>query len=190
MLKRTYKRTLDNIGIQKYDFDYIKQKDIYRCLCCAPGHKKVLKKLDKSLLFNSYNEWKQFIVEKYKDYDQLELIEFSRYLNQRLRNLEPVKEVWKLYAAASITIVLEKVIEFFNRILVVVQDNSTSIYAIIAVCIVALGFILLIIVFIWNFISPSWKDNFDKFLITDYREIIDEMIELKAEKMKNDWRNQ
>lgn len=58
------------------------EQSIYYYVCCIKGKGRALRKLDKELEFELYLEWKQYIFDKYKS------IEFSRYLNQKIRNIK------------------------------------------------------------------------------------------------------
>ena len=49
---------------------------------------KDIKSIDDKYKFDSYKKWKQYVCNKYNEYSSNELIEVSRYFNQRIRNTE------------------------------------------------------------------------------------------------------
>lgn len=67
--------------------------------------------MDERELFDSYKEWKEYIQDKYSNQNEEGLEEFSRYLNQRLRNLKPSRRANELYIPVALVIFVEKFAE-------------------------------------------------------------------------------
>lgn len=167
-------KTLDEIGKRWYDFDYKLERVIYCYLCCCKIRVKHfardLRKLDEGLKFESYQEWKQYVCNKYQNYRTEELSEFSRYLNQRIRNKSPFNESLNILCTAVIALVLTKVFEMFIF-------NYEELYM------KFIGFISYIVL-AWplaygvvRILYPIFDSNVEKNFFADYKEIIDEMIE-------------
>lgn len=172
MCKRKKRKTFDDIGKQKYDFDIQRELICYKALCSYKLRKKNLKKLKKFenyLKINSYMEWKSYIIKKYKTYDRGKLIEFSRYLNRAIRDNEPDREYWEVMTTVCVTFFLTKYFECFF-------DMKLS-----GILLWIIGLIPLGIGLLHSFFLPISDNNINLYLLVDYKEIIDEMIEKKDE---------
>lgn len=177
-------KSLEEIGIRWYKFDFKSEREIYCYLCCCHEKKKKLQKLDKELKFVSYRQWKQYIWNRYEYFDKDMLIEFSRYLNLRVRNIMPSREFWNIIATITLTFIFTK---FMNMILNAKMDfNEVSAWsAIVFIFLLELS-TTLALVFIFNQVfSPILDNNVDENLLKDYKEIIDEIINDK-EKFKQE----
>lgn len=169
------KRTLSQIGKRRYDFDIILEKRIYYCLCCSFGSKKALKKLDDNLKFNSYQQWEQYICNKYMYYSKNDLIEFSRYLNQKIRDLRTDRDYWNIMATVALTLLLTNLLEnifdtYMNiSVLPMLANILTSIF-------VVVFFIVAIIIFVTKTLYPILENNINKNFFKDYKEVIDNLI--------------
>lgn len=168
-------RSLDCIGKRRYGFNFPLERDIYCYLCCVRMKKKYIKKLDTNLKFNSYCEWKQYVNNKYTNFNNEELIEFSRYLNQMSRNIKPGKEYWNLFIPVIMTIIIAKIFEIiWNR-----AFNSPDIsLLIVAINSIILTFVVTSIMYflVLQTFMPLWNESIRENMIKDYKEIIDEMI--------------
>lgn len=175
--KRKSGRTLKNIGIRWYNFDFQLEKNIYCYLCCNKIERRKLKKLDEKLKFVSYSQWKQYICNKYENYNSDELKEFDRYLNQIMRNINPTREYIRLFIPVIITLVITKVAEVFYSIHTAELNSLLSVVIIepiFSVFVIIPAALLLIETFI-----PIREDNVDENFLKDYKEIIDEIIKSK-----------
>lgn len=177
--KRKQKRTLNVIGEKKYSFNFEFEKNIYSNLCCIHVKKKVLKNLNKdNLNFCTYNEWRQYIYGKYEGLKSEELSEFSRYLKQRIRNIESGNRYWELFVPVILTLI------FTNLFNIVIDLNwNLNDFSIIAAVFFVLFFEIIfaapVIMLVWITMKPIWDNNIDRNFFTDYKEIIDCMIEEK-----------
>lgn len=170
--KKKYTRSLELVGKRKYDFDSTLEKRIYSCLCCSYGAKKAFKKLDDKLKFSSYQQWKQYVFNKYEYYCKDDLIEFSRYLNQNIRNSKPYSEYWKIMLSVLLTISLTIILDAFLNI----HFKSTGLILWVVIITVMLILVMAIVVIIMQTLGPMLENNTEEYFYRDYKEIIDEMI--------------
>lgn len=176
-MARKYNKNFKNLGKSRYNFEFELEKIIYSNLCLLRVKKKELKKIVNMLEFNTYFEWKQYIFNKYKNYDKEYLLEFSRYLNQGIRNIQPGREYLDMFIpfilTFSITELLRQLFEI-NNILSDISGKSS------VICLLILIFWLTSFFYIiWSTLMPIWNNNIEENMFIDYKEIIDELIEQK-----------
>ena len=70
-----------------------------------------------NLKFETYAQWKQYIWNKYHDFSDEKLEEFSRCLNQCSRNTKPVYECWKTFISIYLALMFNTPFEFLILIL-------------------------------------------------------------------------
>lgn len=173
--RKNHSRKLDQIGKKEYDFDPQLELIIYKYVCYIRITRKEKKKLDKKIQFDYYREWEKYILDKYKDCKRDTLIEFSRYLNQRKRNNQPIREYWYLVIPVMLTLALS---ETFNFII----QNGDKFYnlpveEIIILCSLIILLIFFLVIFaIRNTMMPMLDANIENNMLTDYIEIIENMI--------------
>lgn len=165
------KRNVTKIGKDSYNFDYSEEKDKY-CYLCGVNSKKLIRKIKDDDKIKTYSEWKQTILSKYEKNSIEELQEFSRYLNQRIRILEPIKDYKSIVISVYTAIV---VTGMYNLIMEIQQLNLNS-RVIIGLTLLPLLVIIIFLRWIINYISDA---NIKRSLFVDYKEIIDEMIKDK-----------
>ena len=174
--KKKYNKKLDEIGKQEYRFNFYSEKIVYKDLCCLHLSYKERKEREKLQTFNLYREWKTSIINKYKDFDKEKMIEFSRYLNQRLRNKELGHDYWKLAIPVILTLgvtdACSMTIQFINDLNVEQWDWVSGI----VVSFVMVIFMVFIFGLIWNTMDPIWESRTEKNFLIDFKEIIDECI--------------
>lgn len=178
-MAKKYRKSFQNVGNLKYDFEYQFEKNVYSNLCLRRVRKKELKKMDEKFKFTTYFEWKRYIWNKYEDYDKELLVEFSRYLNQGIRNVQPGREYLSFFVPVILTVyfseMLKKIIE--------VNDILSKALILSKVLLMPIAVLLLfgpLFYIIWSTLSPLWDNNVEENLYKDYKEIIDEMIEAKT----------
>lgn len=161
-----------------YKFDESYEINIYNYLCFKKMNKKIKEKMNNDVKFITYHQWENYIQNKYKDLNKFELMEFSRFLNLKSRNLKPEHEYWNIVTTILLTILTEKA---YNEIINMGIDESDTIAKIVGQFIgqflifigIGIGLVFLIVKitkFIWD---VSDKSNF----YYDYKKIIDNMIE-------------
>lgn len=173
------KRTLDNRGKKEFEFDFQKEKIIYLYLWRLKGVKKKVKNLEGKIKFDKYEDWRQYVRKQYIDEGIERLKEFSRFLNQKIRNLEPNREYWNIFIPILSALVIET---GFDEISKTKIDTSGSVFWVgfIAQMILTLIIIISMVIFIIKVVLPLWDNNIEKNFLEDYKEIIDEIIEEKT----------
>lgn len=182
-IKSTVKRNkkdINEIGHKCYDFDFEQEKTIYCYLCCIHVKNKNIRKLSDELKFDMYQQWKDYVYNKYKDYKSSRLIEFSRYLNNRIRNISPCKEylniIFSCYITVAFTIICDRFLQFYLST-TEVHNTSHNIISIVVTVVAFVGF--------YNIIKvpciPIIDNNIEENLFRDYKEIIDEIISVKED---------
>lgn len=166
------KRSLDSIGKRWHEFDINLERNIYSYVCCTKMNRIKAWRLDKNLKFETYQQWKNYIVNKYENVDKDMLVEFSRYLNQNVRNLKPTYEYWGIAATVVLTLALTKVIDIF----LATQMDFEGIYAFVAVFIFEIFVAIFLIFVIFQTMKPLFDSNLDENFLRDYKEIIDDLI--------------
>lgn len=170
--QKEYRKTLNEIGKTEFKFDFCQEKTIYKYLCHFHMKNRELRSLKEELRFSSYKSWKQYIYKKYENYSKDKLIEFSRHLNQRIRNIKPNREYWNLFIPVLLAFSLTECVKFlFEAEEMVLKSSATEITVLLLIVVMA---ILAVLLFeIWQTITPIWKINMEENLFTDYKEIID-----------------
>ena len=108
---KKWKRSLYTIGNKYFDFNSEYEQKIYDYLCCN-GNNIKLKKLKKCLgenAFTRYCDWENYVRNKYNNYDDVNLNEFNRHLNQRIRNIEPWKKMYTIMAEVALSLILTSI---------------------------------------------------------------------------------
>lgn len=130
-------------------------------------------KIDKKFKYSSYLSWKKYVYDKYIDYSINDKIEFSRYLNQRIRNIVPEHEaqsiVLPILMSIFLTWIFSKIVELDYSMIVVKRE-------VILVFVLFFGIFIITYIITKETILPLFEDNIEKSLLEDYKEIIDEMI--------------
>lgn len=166
---RKTQRELNEIGERWYDFDFRLQRNIYYYLCCVKIKKKDFRKLD--LKFESYQQWKQYVRDKYDKYDKDMLNQFSRYLNQRIRNIKIYGQYGNILGGIILTLGLTLIVDMFLGSYFQIDFKRISVISLL---------ILMQIVFtavtVYYTSKPVIDNSMDENFLKDYKEIIDEII--------------
>lgn len=117
--------------------------------------------------------------ERYKQYPKVYLTNFSRYLNQCIRNIEPSTKTWDIYVPVLIALLLENILDailkFEGMKLEVTTFKEVIFFA--GVCMFALlGGFALVGWCINSFIKPIWEKDIEKNFLYDYKKEIDKLI--------------
>ena len=170
-------KTLDEIGKRWHDFDIKSEKIIYCYLCCNRYRliNKKLRNLNDDLKFEEYRQWKYYICNKYQNYSKEKLIEFSRYLNLKIRNIKPSHEYWIIMATAFLSMLLTKAVEIVTGIQ---KDFSNySVWITLSVTLVVEALVIMLLIYlIVKIVYPIYDNHFDENFLIDYKEIIDDII--------------
>lgn len=169
------RKTLKEIGKRWYNFDFGLERNIYCYLCCIQVKSRKLRKLNKELKFESYKQWNTYVKNKYKNFDKDILIEFSRYLNLRMRNISPDHEYWSITATVVLTVFLTSLFDkvFYQQINL---EGLSGISAIVVISILELFVLITIMFVIVQTMKPIFDSSVDDNFLKDYKEIIDQLI--------------
>ena len=172
--KKEPKRSLNTIGENFYHFNYKQEELIYKYSCYKRLKKKELKSIKNNQRFDSYLQWKQYIYNKYKDYPKSKLVNFSRYLNQRIKNSKPNKEFTRILITVYLT-------WFITEILNILVSGEEDLSGLPVWGTITYWIVVLISIFciVYTTTDPIYDDNIEENLLTDYKEIIDEMLNNK-----------
>ena len=191
-MSKKLKRNENNIGKDNFEFDYEKEKNKYCYLWGIKTYKKGIRKLADNEKFEYYSEWSQYIIGKYNGYSLEMLNEFSRYLGQRVKNLKPYIEAWNIMIPIMITLLITVIFNLLVDITTTEPETKIALTVSSFFCLV-IGFVIIfVIVFVIYFkllldvTTPLWDNNTEENLLTDYKEVIDNLIKDKAKNKKKE----
>lgn len=171
------RKSLSKIGENKFGFIVQEEVNIYKYLVCRKLRKRDIEKLrEKGVLFNYYSEWEGSVINAHKSDDEEKLKEFSRHLEQRIRNEQIISQYIALaipiLLTAFLTTVLGMVLELFN------QDLSGEPWWV-GIMVICAG--LFAAMFVGYFFADFFKDMIDyqtrEKMFVDYKNVIDKMIQ-------------
>lgn len=183
--QKKYMKTLNEIGKAEYEFNFELERKIYMYLCHSRLSKRELKNLEETLRFDSYKKWKKYVCDKYRKYSADKLNEFSRYLNQAIRNTKPVIESWKLLIPVITALLLPKGVDLLYEIEEMYINNQGVGETIVLIAYLVFFISLFIWVF-WMMIAPITNRNIEENFLFDYKEIVDDIIDKKEDYKSTD----
>ena len=176
--KRDKRKPVSQRRMEFYKFDIQQEQNIYTYLCKGKLRIKVSKKMSDDIKFETYGQWKQYIWDKYHNFSDEKLEEFSRYLNQCSRDIKPVYECWKMFISICLALMFNT---FFEFLISIGDFHFRSILE----GVVIIGFVMIASGFFSYTIAkismPLSDQEHERNFYLDYREIIDEMIEKRKE---------
>ena len=185
-MSKKQKRNVNTIGKDNYGFDYLKEKKIY-CYLCGINNKEMKKQdLKDNEKMNTYSEWEQYICEKYDSYPIEKLKEFSRYLNQQIRNLKPNQNYLNIVAPILITLVVTEAFNFLMNLAVIQPEKQIELSGLSMISyfliflIITLAVIISFTVLMVKVVNPIWENHTEEKMFEDYKEIIDSLIKGKC----------
>lgn len=182
--KRKEKK-LDKIGKIIYDFDFELEKDIYDYVCCE---KKCIK-LEEKFLFDYYHEWERYVQDKYVEYSEEKLYDFSKYLKLRLKNVAPDHEQMNIYIALLMTYLITEIFDVIKPAQLSISEESlvadVILFGIVFVIII-IPVVLIVLIFAKMFLRITKSYHKEKNLLEDYIEIIENMIKERKQLKKED----
>lgn len=181
------KRGLNKIGKEKYGFDFKTELEIYKYLSCYRMSRKSRRTLSNDKKFDSYKKWKEYIVNTYKEKEYEDLVEFSRYLNQRKRNANTDYSYWGLIVPILLTILLTNVFGMLSRVNfgdfpmdnVIVTICTLVVWSIVGTLLIIV-FIFPIFLLIYYILKPYFDTEIEKNFLEDYKEIVDALVNVKC----------
>lgn len=188
--RKNQKIKLGEIGKEKYDFDFLKEKNVYSYLSYYRMDKKYKDSLTDELKFDSYKKWETYVEQKYENYDVDKLEEFNRYLNLSIRNTKYSRTYWGIVIPVLLAVLISPFFEIFmsifanERVDVGVTAGFWELCLAVGITTLANLFVILILVagivfIIFYFIEPLSVNNVDYYFLTDYKEIIEDLINKK-----------
>lgn len=177
-MNKNAREGLNSFGKIKYHFDYDYERKIYMYLWHEKLTEKDLNGLSHDVRFDTYSEWKTYVETKYKDMPKEDLEDFSKHLNQKIRNNHPVSKCWDICIPILISMLLS---QFFNFIIgyqgldntIPLVQKIISIAGLVGIIIAAaVGFVYLF----YKIFNPIWECEEKNNFLKDYKEIIDRMI--------------
>lgn len=173
-------RTANKIGEKQYHFKFKLEKNIYSYLWGL----HVRGELDDNLKFFYYKDWEQYIRNKYNNYDDETLIEFSKYLNQRIRHVKPDRKYWDMFIPIILTIVVSKLFDILFKTQTWEWDNIPILCAIFVLLFISVSLVLPLLFISYNLLSLLYDNETEKNLLLDYKDVIEDMIKERKEKIK------
>lgn len=163
------KREIKGYFREMFLFDIKRERIIYSYLCREKLSKKQRKLLTDETRFGSYQSWKAYIVSRYEVYTKESLLEFSRAINQFLRESKQFDEYHRNVVIAYMSAVFCALIPYFTT------EAQNSIVLFLVMTIVVPIFIFALVVTAYNSLGGRDTDFYE-----DIKDIIDQMIEEKA----------
>lgn len=161
----------ENIGREKFDFDFNLQYSIYKYLYCEKLSDKTYYKMEKEYDFRTYKEWKEYVENKYNLLKKDELKEFIRFLKmQSLKssNIDNGSQIfYSAVVASGVTLLTEYLIKDIGF-------KNTSLFA--------LGYIIIMPIFVYvvyDILSNLFKNKLQIKFYEDYIEIIEKILKHK-----------
>lgn len=177
--RKKSKRNLDNIGRMQYGFDLEYEKNIYLYVSACYMKKKQKKALEEKHKFNTYQEWREYIRNRYACMDKIWLESFSRYLNQKVRTVELSNAYFVLCSSAVLSVFLAELLKFIIIDKIPINNDGTWQYvlSVLIYAIMCIGCVLLPVPVVLKMMAnQTFGYGEEKNLIIDYKEVIDEMI--------------
>ncbi|MDO4317614.1 MAG: hypothetical protein Q4C48_11320 [Lachnospiraceae bacterium] len=176
--KRRRKKSIYDIGREKYNFDYQEEIIRYKALCCMHLERKEIKKLKFDKNISSYKDWKEYIRHKYEKFDKEDLMEFSRFLNCVGRDEVLEHNFSLLLIGGLVTLIFTKIFEALMEtidILLVGGSDFILLRIVLYILMVLLLYAIVAVTMYFFAMKPIRKKDTKENLISDYKEIIDEM---------------
>lgn len=179
MIRNTQKACLKAIGKDNFEFDYEKELEGYKFLCGKKVKKDNYVLLRNDERYSSYSKWKGSIVKQYKNCSNEFLVNFSRYLNQGLRNTKPNQKVNEMIITALVAFFFTFLLNIILKFKVEKFDISSFFVAklIIAIVLVIIACVCLVAYVMNIMITPIWEQDTVRCFWKDYKEIIDQIIQ-------------
>lgn len=156
-----------------YEFDEEKEKNIYLYVCGKKLKKRVEKNMDENVKFKLHSQWENYVKEKYKDYSDERLEDFSCFLNQRGRNVKPLRKYLVIIFPILFTMICDHVYEWMqdmNKL-----DLNTPLLIITGIVAYFVVIVVCVSILI-KLINDLLKASDTEYFLMDYKVIIDNMI--------------
>lgn len=170
--KQSKRKKLNKLGEECYGFDFKLEKNIYCYLCCVRMNSLKLRNLKAEFRFDFYQQWKRYVRNNNEKFDKDKLIEFSRYLNLKIKNTNPSREYWNISATVLLSVIITNI---FDEVLSMKFDLQ-GVSLLVAILIIEFLIVIPIGLIISQTMKPLFDSHLDENFLKDYKEIIDEII--------------
>lgn len=180
-IRKSRKACLKQKGEYNFGFDEFHEFCIYKYVMGIKMKKKEYKGVCEHNRFNSYKEWKTYILEKYENMYSDDCEEFKKFLLQKSKNKKVTNKALIMVLSILFTAPISRL---FDSILTVDKNPIIMLVGLV----VYIGVIFYIIYMI---LKPHWDENETSSFYEDYISAIDELIshndkdEKKIPKHKN-----
>lgn len=130
-------------------------------MCYKRVKRKELRILNDDMKFEEYRQWKQYICSKYQSCSKEKLIEFSRYLNLKIRDIKPSHVYWSIMAAAFVSVLFTMVMNFVMGMQLDISSNTFWSMLLITI-LLEFSFIAVLIYLIMKIVMPIYDNYFDE----------------------------
>lgn len=179
MARSTKRNCIRTLGKENYGFNFEAELEGYKFLCGRQVNRKSYMLLINDARYSSYDSWSRGIQERYKQYPKEYLTNFSRYLNQCIRNIEPSTKTWDIFVPVLIALFLENTLDVILKFEGMEFEATTfkEVVSFAGVCMFALLGVLALVGWCINaFIKPIWEKDIEKNFLYDYKKEIDKLI--------------
>lgn len=154
------------------EFDFSDEYSIYKNLCNEPSKKGVGSKINTKL------EWNRYLVNKYKDKDQEQMVDFYYYLRGRQRtsniyNIIYYSLVSPILIAILSSIILPQTVKFYDNLFNIELNNiiATIVLALIIIALIAIAELVFVMIF-KKIVLQQWDSNLEYHFYSDYMDVI------------------
>ena len=167
------RKTPKYIGEKYFDFDVEYELIIYKFLCNIHLENKEIRKINEEHKFITYVQWKDYIVSKYKVYEDDMLIEFIHYLNQKIRNVDSGYKYYGIFIPILLTILSDKL---YEQLITICNVEIHSILYVLGE-IVFMAVVVIVSVFLIKKITATmYEKSFEKNFYLDYKKEIERIL--------------
>lgn len=153
-------------------FDFSDEYSIYKNLCNEPSKKGVGSKINTKL------KWNRYLVNKYKDKDQEQMVDFYYYLRGRQRtsniyNIIYYSLVSPILIAILSGIILPQTVKFYDNLFSIELNNiiATIVWVLIIMALVAIAELVFVKIF-KKIVLQQWDSNLEFHFYSDYMDVI------------------
>lgn len=168
-IRKNRKACLKQKGEYNFGFYEFHEFCIYKYAMGIKMKKKEYNDVCEHNRFNSYKEWKSYILKKYENMDSDDCEEFKKFLSQKSKNKKVTNKALIMVLSILFTAPISRL---FDSILTVYKDPIIMLVGLI----VYIGVVFYII---YTISKPYWDENETSSFYEDYISTIDELISRK-----------
>lgn len=165
-IRKNRKACLKQKGEYNFGFDEFHEFCIYKYAMGIKMKKKEYNDVCEHNRFNSYKEWKSYILKKYENMDSDDCEEFKKFLSQKSKNKKVTNKALIMVLSILFTAPISRL---FDSILTVDKNPIIMLVGLIA-------YIGVVFYIIYMISKPYWDENETSSFYEDYISTIDELI--------------